>query len=99
MQRRAQPLSIIEALAFGIPCITTKYRGIPELIIDGYNGFFVSPQKPEQIAENITRLWKDPDLYFQMSRNALSHYQQYYTHDTHLENLFEVIFNTSLGNS
>ena len=32
------PLSIIEAMAIGLPCIATNVGGVPELIDNGYNG-------------------------------------------------------------
>lgn len=37
------PVAIMEAMAFGVPVITTPVGGIPELVIDGETGFLVEP--------------------------------------------------------
>ena len=35
------PVSIMEALSFGIPCIATDVGGTKEIVIDGYNGWLL----------------------------------------------------------
>ncbi|MBF0495735.1 MAG: glycosyltransferase family 4 protein [Deltaproteobacteria bacterium] len=63
-----QPLSIIEAMAAGLPVITTKYRGITALINDGENGFFVPPKSPAAIADRIIQLLENEDEYARISQ-------------------------------
>lgn len=86
-----QPISIIEALAFGIPVISTEYRGIPEQVIDGYNGFLVSACAPIEIADAVERMWVDPNLYHELSLHAIEHFQKNFTQDEHLNRLISVI--------
>ena len=86
-----QPISIIEALAHGMPVISTSYRGIPEQVIDGYNGFFVPPQSPQKISSVIERLWQNPMLYKEMSKNALKHFEENFTKKAHLDRLIPII--------
>ncbi len=50
-----QPLNIIEAMAFGIPIVTTRWRAIPELFDDDYPGL-IEPRQPMQVAEALIRL-------------------------------------------
>jgi glycosyltransferase involved in cell wall biosynthesis len=50
-----QPASLIEALAFGLPIVTTRWRAIPEMLPEDYPGF-VSPKSPGQIAEKLRLL-------------------------------------------
>ena len=88
-----QPLSIIEALAFGNPVISTHYRGIPEEVIDGYNGYLVEFGNPDQIANQIEMMWNSPEQYFLMSNNALAHYQEHFTQEAHLNRLIPIITN------
>ena len=46
---------IVEAMAFGVPIITTRWRSIPEILPAGYNGL-VDPKSPQQIADALERL-------------------------------------------
>lgn len=86
-----QPVSIIEALAFGNPVISTNYRGIPEEVIDGYNGYLIPFGDADQIADKIELMWNSPELYFRLSKNAISHYQEHFTQVAHLNRLIPII--------
>jgi glycosyltransferase involved in cell wall biosynthesis len=50
-----QPASLIEAMAFGLPIVTTRWRAIPEMLPEDYPGF-VSPKSPEEIAGKLRLL-------------------------------------------
>src|SRR5207244_8263115 len=50
-----QPVNLIEAMAFGLPILTTRWRSLPEIFPAGYTGL-VDPRAPEQIAEALVRL-------------------------------------------
>lgn len=50
-----QPGNLIEALAFGVPIITTRWRSVPEMLPPGYPGI-VDPKSPGQIADELRRL-------------------------------------------
>lgn len=52
----------IEAMASGLPIVTTKIMGVNELVEDGKNGFLVDTKNPEQIAEKIKVLISDKKL-------------------------------------
>ena len=43
-----QPVSVIEAIAYGLPVVTTQWRAIPEIFPADYAGF-VSPRSPDQV--------------------------------------------------
>jgi glycosyltransferase involved in cell wall biosynthesis len=86
-----QPISIIEALAYGLPVIATQYRGIPEQVLDGSNGLLLNEKSPEAIADAVEKMWRDPALYERFSQNAIDHYQQNFTREAHLNRLIPVI--------
>jgi len=90
-----QPISIIEALAFGNPVISTPYRGIPEEVIDGYNGYLVEFGDIDQIVNKVEDMWNSPEQYNQMSKNAIIHYQEHFTREVHLNRLIPLITNES----
>ena len=54
-QNENQPVNLIEAMAYGLPILTTRWRSIPELFPSGYIGL-VDVRSPEQIAEALLRL-------------------------------------------
>lgn len=63
------PMSLIEALSYGIPILATKVGGIPEILRDGYNGYFIKRDGAD-IAKKI-ELCCDPTTYLSLSKNAL----------------------------
>jgi len=56
------PVALMEAMAMGVPSISTRMSGIPELIEDGANGLLVAPGDPEALASAMERLSSDPQL-------------------------------------
>lgn len=82
-----QPVSIIEALAYGCVVISTRFRSIPELVEDGESGFLVDYEEPRQIAEKIRELAQDEDRYAEVSRNAVKHFQERFTMERHLQRM------------
>ncbi len=54
-QNENQPVNLIEALAFGLPILTTRWRSLPELFPPNYPGL-VDIHSPDQIAEAIVTL-------------------------------------------
>ncbi|HFG0465148.1 glycosyltransferase [Flavobacterium psychrophilum] len=68
-----QPVSVLEALAYGCVPIVTKYRLIPEMVNDK-NGFFVNPKSPKEIANIIRKTIQEPEKYEQYSKGAIDFY-------------------------
>ena len=46
-------ISLVEAMAFGIPCVSNRVGGIPEILDDGKNGFLTKEKSDEALAEAI----------------------------------------------
>jgi glycosyltransferase involved in cell wall biosynthesis len=86
-----QPVSIIEALAFGKVIISTNYRAIPDMVSHHYNGFLVKGDLPKEIAKCIESLWKNPTEITRMGRNSLLLYQNNFTQEEHLNKLLGII--------
>lgn len=53
---------LIEAMAAGIPIITTNVCGNPETIRDGYNGLLINYNNREQLKEAILKIWRNKEL-------------------------------------
>jgi glycosyltransferase involved in cell wall biosynthesis len=56
------PVVLMEAMAMGIPCVSTNIAGIPELIRSGIDGLLVPPSDLDALVEALTRLMDDPAL-------------------------------------
>jgi glycosyltransferase involved in cell wall biosynthesis len=64
------PVSVIEAMAAGLPVITTPVGGIPELITDGVEGWLVRPGEIDVLAERIVTLASDEQMRLMMGQRA-----------------------------
>src|SRR4051812_8722748 len=56
------PNVLVEAMACGLPVVTTGVSGIPELVDDDVNGLLVEPDDPVGLADALQRLAEDPGL-------------------------------------
>jgi glycosyltransferase involved in cell wall biosynthesis len=64
------PTVIVEAQAMGLPVIATAHAGNTEAITDGQTGLIAQERDVETLAEHITRLASDKDLWVRLSHNA-----------------------------
>lgn len=56
------PVSLMEALAAGVPVVTTQIAGVSELVENGVSGYLVPPGNTALLAERIAALLADPQL-------------------------------------
>jgi glycosyltransferase involved in cell wall biosynthesis len=56
------PMSILEAMNAGLPVLSTPVGGIPEIVIDGLNGYLVKPGDEEALYDRLMRFVNQPDL-------------------------------------
>lgn len=66
-----QGISFIEAMAAGVPVITTPVGGIIDFLRDGETGLFCKVKNPESIAEKVKVLLADKELAEKIKNNAL----------------------------
>lgn len=64
------PVSLMEAMASGMPCISTEVSGIPELVKDGVNGFLIPPGEFILLKDAMLKLWDDVGLCVTMGKKA-----------------------------
>ena len=64
------PVSVLEAMSTGLPCIATQVGGVPEWIVDRENGLLIPPGDPEAVSRAILTLSGDPLLRRQLGASA-----------------------------
>ena len=55
------PISLLEALASGVPVVSTDVGGVPELVEDAREALLVPPREPESTAHALVSLWRSPE--------------------------------------
>lgn len=81
------PQMLMEAMACGLPSVSTRLVGIPDLIIDGQTGLLVEPNDAMQLADAIERIAGDKKLAQQLSIAGRNHVKQHFELATALEPL------------
>jgi glycosyltransferase involved in cell wall biosynthesis len=80
-----QPVNLIEAMAFGLPLVTTRWRSLPEMLPPNYPGL-VNGQNPDEIAAAILKV-----LAVKSGEQARGHFTQHFTLERHLADLAAAI--------
>lgn len=71
------PKAVLEAMATGIPIVSTRVGMAPEIIKEGYNGFLADVEDVEMLAEKARRILDDGAMAKKMTENALETIRNY----------------------
>jgi glycosyltransferase involved in cell wall biosynthesis len=90
---RSEPFGIVilEALVHGKPVIATRVGGIPEIVTHLENGFLVTPDDADALAEAILRLHRDDALRERLGRAGITTVEEHFTHK-HAGARYELLF-------
>jgi glycosyltransferase involved in cell wall biosynthesis len=80
-----QPVNLIEAMAFGLPIVTTRWRSLPEMFPPDYPGL-VHDQNPDEIAAAILKV-----LAVDSGERVRGHFRERFTLERHLADLAAAI--------
>jgi colanic acid/amylovoran biosynthesis glycosyltransferase len=72
------PVVLMEALAMGLPVISTYHSGIPELIIDGKTGFLVEERDSAGLADKLISIINSEPIAMQLKTNGIQYINKYY---------------------
>jgi glycosyltransferase involved in cell wall biosynthesis len=85
-----QPVSVLEAISYGVVPLITNYRLMPQMIKDN-SGLFVKTKDPISIADSIEYFYNNPDVYRYFSESSINHFENNFTSDIYLKKLFNII--------
>lgn len=88
------PVSLMEAMAAGVPVVTTAIAGIGELVDDGVSGYVVPPGDAGSLADRLDRLVADPELRGRLGRAGRATVEKEFAIDTEVAKLREVLVPT-----
>jgi glycosyltransferase involved in cell wall biosynthesis len=85
------PVVLMEAMAAGLPVVTTRIAGISELVEDGISGYLVPPGDAASLAKSISLLLDDHELRKLMGKAGRAKVQQEFNLQWESERLYRVI--------
>ena len=63
-------MCVLEAMGLGLPVVSTRVGGIPQIVESGENGFLLEPGDMWSIADAIVKILEDENLYAVMSKKS-----------------------------
>lgn len=90
------PVVLMEAMASGVACVSTRITGIPELIRDGIDGILVTPSDSKELADALENLMDDPELRQELGEAGRRRVSEEYNLPRNIERLGR-IFTARLG--
>lgn len=87
-----QPISIIEAQAYGLPVVATDHRAIRDTVVFGQSAERCNQQDAESIATAVRTIVSSPRQYQNYHRASRRNYQDRFRTETHISNMKRAIF-------
>ncbi len=83
------PNTLLEAMACGLPVVTTRVCDAPRIVKDGENGLLVPPRNPFSLAQALLRLLEDETLRKKMGKACRKRVENLYSLDSLCERILE----------
>jgi glycosyltransferase involved in cell wall biosynthesis len=83
---------LLEAMAFGVPCVGVQQDAMSEIITHSENGYLVPPDDPQALAEVLIQLLNDPGQLQQMGGSARNTVERSFTWDIVVDRILGEIF-------
>jgi glycosyltransferase involved in cell wall biosynthesis len=84
------PMTIVEALSFGLPVIASRIGGVPEIVSDQEVGLLVDPGKASDLIESLSHFLSSSSLILSMRQAARRRFVEHYSAEKNYEKLMEI---------
>jgi glycosyltransferase involved in cell wall biosynthesis len=84
------PMTIIEAMAAGVPVVATAVGGIPEAVTDGETGFLI-PRNVEALVKSLRQWHESPELWRRMSDGSRERFERQFE-ISHIVKQYDAIY-------
>lgn len=91
------PNALKEAMAVGLPVVSTYHAGIPELVVNGVSGFLVPEKNAEALAERIEYLILNPSIWRPMCQAARKTIEKHYERNSMNKRLTPLLYALQKG--
>lgn len=85
------PVSILEAGASGLPVISTRHAGIPDVVVHGQTGLLVEEGDVEGMAKSMLKLAQFPELASQMGKAARERIRSHFSMESSIAGLWSIV--------
>ena len=86
---------VLEAMTFGVPCVSTKSGGPEDIIKKGLNGFIVNKRDPIELAKKCCLILKNKSKYKKMSDYAHLNAVKNYSFEKLSNNFIDILLDKS----
>lgn len=90
-------MSSIQAMACGVPVVSTRSGAIPEYVPDGVAGLLVPERDSGALAEAVIRILSDQDLRLRLGRAARAYAMEHYDERANVQRVEQIILERCLG--
>jgi len=84
------PLTMLEAMASGVPPVVTAIAGVPEVVTDHETGVLLEPGNPDEVAQAVIELFDDAELRARLATNAREYITENLTWEQRTEKVIDV---------
>ena len=92
-------IAVIEAMAHGVPCVSSNAGGLKESIIDGETGYLFDPNDTQSFAEKIIYLLENADERDRLSINAVKHVKENFSDEKFESEFMDIYYSLLLSSS
>jgi len=90
------PMSLLEAAAAGVPVLANRAGGIPEIVVNGFNGLLTESINPAEVGAAIAQIARNEGLRQRLASNQLSLARTRFSRETRAASVVEA-YRTAIG--